>query len=304
MGRAPVGPNRRKAIRRTRPLEGPLGGRTVSRFESQLQRVDPSFGRLLSDVPLLGHPPLAPDWLRCEMLERYQVLEHAPFGVGDHLLEVGSGAHAIATVPLAFRAGGSGRVVALEPRRWGSSLEILSRVALRARVRPLQGDARHLPLLSDSFDLALCVHGVRSLRSEATMVQVFREMLRVAPKILLAESLPTALNAAQRAHLEMYDLREEYFRATTGALDDLHYLPIERLGQLVANAGGKVLSSEVVVVDLPHFLAFFPRERLLTIPESAQREDLLARWDRADRLRKEHGTDHPPVAVVIAGRTG
>ncbi len=134
------------------------------------------------------------------------------------------------------------------------------------------------------------------------MVEVFREMLRVAPRIVLAESLPVALNGAQRAHLEMYNLRQECFEATTGARDDLHYPSIERLGQVVGRAGGDLLSSEVVKVDLPHFLAYFPRDLLLAIPDAKQREGLVSRWDRADRLRSEHGTDHPPVAVVIAGR--
>ena len=275
----------------------------MSRFETQLQRVDPGFAQVLQEVPLLDNPPLAPDWLRCEMLERYQVLQHAPVDIGSTVLEVGSGGHGIATVPLAFRTGETGRVLALERERWGMFREIVTNAGYRDRVRPVKGDARQLPLAPTTVDLALCVHGIRSLRSEKIMVEVFREMLRVAPKIFLAESLPVAVSDAQRAHLEMYDLRQEFFEATTGERDDLHYLAAERLGQLVAEAGGVVLASQVVEVDLPHALAYFPRDLLKSVKDPKSREELLARWDRAEQLRRVHGTDHPPVGVIVAARS-
>ena len=275
----------------------------MSRFDVQLKRVDSAFARVLQEVPLFDNPPLAADWLRCEMLERYQVLQHAPVATGSTVLEVGSGGHGIATVPLAFRTGETGRVIALERERWGMFREILTQAGYRDRVRPVKGDARQLPLASTSVDIALCVHGIRSLRSEPIMVEVFREMLRVAPKIFLAESLPVAVNDAQRAHLEMYDLRQEFFEATTGQRDDLHYLTAERLGRLLGEAGGVVLSSEVVEVDLPHALAYFPRDLLKNAADPKRREELLARWDRAEQLLRVHGTDHPPVGVILAARS-
>ncbi len=280
------------------------GGRTVGRFESQLSEVDPGFATLLARVPPQDTPPLPADWLRCEMLERFQVLRGVPVPEGGRVLEVGAGGHALTTVPLAFRVGARGRVVAAERARWGIFRQVVNAVRLGARVVPVACDARRLPFASDSFDLAACVHAVRSLRSESGMLAIFREMLRVAPGIVLAESLPEARSDAQRAHLAMYDLREDLFAATGGAPDDLHYLPMDRLVRLAERAGASVVEARVLDIDLPHALAYIPREYFDQIPGPAQREEMLRRWERADELRRRYGTDHPPVGRVLAVRPG
>lgn len=274
----------------------------MDRFETQLSKVDPGFADLLRKVPPQDSPPLTPDWLRCEMLERFQVLQHAAVEKGTKVLEVGAGAHAIATVPLAYLVGARGQVVAVERERWTHFHKVVAATAVGNQVLPLACDASHLPLPSNSFDLAACVHGIRSLESEATMVETFREMLRVAPRIFLAESLPVARNEAQRAHLAMYNLREEIFEEVSGAPDDLRYLPLDQLVKLVERAGGSVVESQVLEVDLPHTLAYLSREYVERIQDHGKREDLLRRWDEADQLRRQHGTDHPPVGIIIAGR--
>ena len=46
------------------------------------------------------------------------MLQHLGVIPGTTVLEVGSGAHAIATVALAHSIGGSGRVIAVERARW------------------------------------------------------------------------------------------------------------------------------------------------------------------------------------------
>lgn len=134
-------------------------------------------------------------------------------------------------------------------------------------------------------------------------MQVIREMLRVSPRVFLAESLPIARTSAQRAHLAMYDLREEVFAATTGSRDDLHYSPLDGLASLVERAGGVVVNTEVLDVDLPHFLAYFPRALVEGIPAGVLREDLLRRWDAANAMREKYGEDHPPVGIVTARRS-
>ncbi len=161
-------------------------------------------------------------------------------------------------------------------------------------------DARRLPFPSETFNLAACVHGVRSLRSEAIMVEVFREMLRVAPCLFLAESLPVARNKAQLAHLEMYNLREEIFEQVLGHKDDLHYKPLEGLVDLLKEAGGTVVESRVLDTGLPHFLAFLPREYVERIQDDTVRMDLLNRWEKANWLLERHGAEHPPVGILVA----
>lgn len=274
----------------------------MDRFETQLSKVDPGFAAVLRKVPLQVSPPLPPDWLRCEMLERFQVLQYAGVEKGAKVLEVGSGAHAIATVALAYLVGAQGQVVAVEKERWTHFHKVVSAAAVENRVLALACDARHLPLPSDSLDLATCVHAIRSLKSEATMVEIFREMLRVAPRVFLAESLPIARNDAQRAHLAMYNLRAEIFEATLGAPDDLQYPSLEHLKQLVERAGGSVVESRVLEVDLPHALAYLPREYVERTEDPRKREYLLRRWDEADQLLRKYGTDHPPVGMIVAVR--
>lgn len=278
----------------------------MERYESHLDQADPGFQEVVRKVPFQGQPPLPPDWLRAEMLERFTVLHRAPIVEGAKVLEVGAGGHAITTVPLAYMVGQSGRVVAVERERWTYFHDLIAATGMEGRVLPVACDARWLPFRPDSFDLGVCVHAIRSLRSEAAMVDIFREMMRVSPSIFLAESLPIARTEAQRAHLAMYDLREEVFQATSGAQDDLHYLPLERLVQLAVRAGGSILESAVIELDLPHALAYFPREYVLRVPDGRKRDEMLGRWDAADQLRRRHGTDHPPAGLVIAKspRTG
>ena len=274
--------------------------RTDRRFASQLRRVEPAFRALVSRIPLQASSPLPPDWLRCEMLERYLLLRHAPLGSVRTVLEVGAGGHAISTVPLAHLVGANGRVLAAERRRWSQFGEVTRASGLAERIRPVACDARRLPVREGALDLAACVHGLRSLPNDETATEVFREMLRAARRVFLAESLPIALTAAQHAHLTMYNLREEVFRATTGRLDDVHYRPLEAIATLVEAAGGVVETSLTFDVDLPHALAYFPRELAESVPNPLDRTSLAARWDEAAVALSRFGEDHPPVGVVVA----
>lgn len=275
----------------------------MDRFEHQLRAAEPAFARLIERVPLENNAPLPPNWLRCEMLERHQVLGHVDIQRSSTVLEVGSGPHAITTVPLAFELGAPGRVIAAERARWSQFHRIVSATGMQDRIRAIACDGRRLPMRDDSADLSVCLHGIRSMGSEDGIIQVIREMLRVAPRVLVGESLPIGETDAQRAHLEMYALREEVFLATGGRPDDLRYLPLERLVHLVERAGGRVRTAAILKVDLPHALAYFPRELVESIPDRIVREDLLRRWDLARANLRREGEDHPPVGLVEADRT-
>jgi hypothetical protein len=236
------------------------------------------------------------------MLERHRVLQRAKIRPGSTVLEVGAGPHAISTVPIAFELGESGRVIATERARWTRFRSIVAKCDVTGQVRAISCDARRLPLRDDSIDLAVCIHGLRSLRTEENIVRVFREMFRVAPKVFVAESLPVARTDAQRAHLAMYNLREPVLEATTGHRDDIPYLPLDRVCLLVARAGGKVEEAKMEDVDLPHALAYFPRTLVESIPMKEVRDRLLLRWDEANAQLQRYGEDHPPVGMVSARR--
>jgi len=205
---------------------------------------------------------------------------------------VGCGAHAITAVPLAYLVGKTGRIVAVDISRWHFFEEITSSAGLRHRIIPSKVDARELPFPFKSFDLAVLVHDVRSLKSEKTMIKVFIEMLRVAERVFIAETLPIAKNQAQEAHLEMYNLREEIFEALFGEKDDLHYLPLERLKELLEKAGGRIIESGVFEPNLPHYLAYIPREYVEQIKNEKKCVGLLERWDKAYEKWKREQSIH------------
>ncbi|WP_456366936.1 class I SAM-dependent methyltransferase [Thermococcus sp.] len=258
---------------------------------------------VLSKIPPRDEFPLPPNWLHIEMVERFRVLQLAPIREGMNVLEIGCGAHALTTVPLAYLVGETGRVVAVDKSRWSFFEEITSVTGVKHRIIPLKLDARELPFPFKTFDLALLVHGVRSLKNEGTMVRVISEMLRVSERVFIAESLPVATNEMQKAHLKLYNLREEIFEALFGEKDDLHYPTLGKLMELVERAGGMVTESGTFEPGLPHYLAYIPREYVEGIKNKKRRVDLLRRWDAAYEKWKK-GAEHPPVGWLLTEKEG
>lgn len=268
----------------------------------KLKEIDSEFAKIIGYIPPKNESYLPPDWLHLEIIERYEILSHANIEKGMNVLEIGAGAHAIATVPLAYMVGDSGCVKAVERERWGGFDEIIKAAGLKERVIPLSCDATSLPFPFQCFDIAVSIHGIRSMHNEKIIVKIIKEMLRVSPRIFIAESLPIAKTKAQEAHLEMYNLREEIFEAFTGIKDDIHYFPLKKLVEFVQKAGGKVIESKVLDVDLPHYLAFIPKEYIEKIQDKKKREGLVRRWQVAYEKLKKHGEEHPPVGMISAVR--
>lgn len=271
------------------------------RLMASLNSLDPGLAGVVRRLPPREEPPpLPPYWLHLEVVERHNVLSEAEISGGTAVLEVGSGPHGIATVALAHLVGEAGRVIAAELARWNHFDEVLRACGLWERVRPVACDARHLPLHADSLDLAVMVHGIRNLHDRETMVSILQEMLRVAPRVFVAESLPVAGTKAQESHLQMYNLREEVFEARLGLKDDIHYLPLDELESLVTSAGGHIAHSRSIDIGQPHFLAYIPREYVENIKHRRKRRRLLDRWDRAYEMLMRYGEAHPPVGTVLA----
>ncbi len=270
----------------------------------ELKNVEEEFARILMRIPRRNDPPQEPSayWLHLQIIERYCVLEYAHIVPGSTVVEIGCGSHAITTVPLAYKVEETGRVCAVDISRWGEFDRILQAATLRRRVMPLWCDATQLPVKSESFDLAVSIHGVRSIRNEDTIVSIFKEMLRVSPHLFVAASLPIAKTRAQKAHLEMYNLREEIFEALSGRKDDIHYFSLEKLTEFVVHAGGTITETNTVDTGLPHHLAVLPREFVEKIKDEEKKECLLERWEIAfDNLLK-YGEEQPPVGIIEAVR--
>lgn len=276
--------------------------------------MDPSLREILTRMPKYQPDKrLPPDWYCWQILERYTVLKHAGLVTGSNVLEVGCGPQAIATIPIALLVGETGRVVALDRGRWGLSRsgkmgndfwELIAESGLQNRVIPLQEDARNLPFPYSCFDLVVCIHGIRSFENREATVKAVKEMLRVSKgRIFLAESSPIARNMAQKAHLSMYNLRNPAFLAvgwTTAG--DIPYFSQEELKEIVKEAGAARIHVQLVDVNMPHHLAWFPPEIIQKIKDKKTREDLEQKWNKAKRMLDEHGEEHPPVITINAWR--
>lgn len=277
-----------------------------------LKRVDPSLRRILKRIPTYQPDKrLPPDWFYWQIVERYAILKHARLVSGSNVLEVGCGPQAIATIPLALLVGETGRVVALDRGRWGLNRsgkmgddfwELMDVSSLQNRVIPLQEDARNLPFPYSCFDLTVCIHGIRSFENREATVKAVKEMLRVSKgRIFLAESSPIARNMAQKAHLTMYNLRSPTFVAvgwTTAG--DIPYFSQEELERIVKEAGAARIEMQLIEVNMPHHLAWFPPEIIEKIKDRKIREDLKQKWKKAKKMLDKYGEEHPPVIVINA----
>jgi hypothetical protein len=164
----------------------------------------------------------------------------------------------------------------------------------------LKLDASELPFPYRLFDLGVILHGIRSLGTNKAIIQVLRELLRVSRKIIIAESLPIAKTEAQKAHLDMYNLREPVFEAVFGKKDDYHYRTEKELIHLMKSSGAINIQSNVIEFDLPHHLAYFPKEIILKIENEAIKEKYLRLWNDCFTRIQEVGESHPPVCIISA----
>jgi hypothetical protein len=268
-------------------------------LEIHLQSVEPEFADILRKIPPREEPLPTPYWLHLEMIERYHVLRIIKIR-GTRNLEIGCGAHALTTVPLAYMMGSQGLLLATDIGRWTYFHSIVHAAGLQDRIHPFQCTALALPLSSQSVDSAVLIHGVRSLGDQSIMIHIFGEMLRVSSTLCVAETLPIAHTRAQKAHLDMYNLREDLFQELSKRKDDVHYLPLNNLCDLLEKAGGTLTTVRTLQVNLPHFLAYFPREEMLKIENREKRRTLLEKWDRAYENLLRYGEEHPPVGIVTA----
>lgn len=268
-------------------------------LEQELKQVEEGFAEIVKKIPPRNEPqPLTPYWLHLQIIERYYVLRTAHIKQGQSVIEIGCGPYAIATVPLAYMVG-DGRVCAVDKGRW-KGFDSTLQAASVSNVMPVECDATQLPFPSASFDTAVSIHAVRSFRNEDTIVSIFREMLRVSSRIFIAATVPIAKTKAQKAHIEMYNLREEIFEAVTGKKDDIHYFQLSKLVEFVKRANGSIIAAEILNVNLPHHLAFLPKEYVEKIKDDKKREDLLERREKAYQNILKYGEEHPPVGIIEA----
>jgi ubiquinone/menaquinone biosynthesis C-methylase UbiE len=274
-------------------------------IDEALSEVQPELNTVLKSMGTYRpHPRLPPDWFQWQAVERQTVLKYAEIPTGANVLEIGCGGQAIATIPLAVSVGKNGRVIAVDKGRWHDFWKLLEASGLKNRVIPLQEDARKLPFPYSCFDLAACIHGIRSFDDHRAILDAVKEMLRTTKeRIFLAESSPIARNKAQEAHLMMYNLRRPTFLALGkeySTAGDIPYLSQEELVNIVEHAGAARIETEIVDLNMPHHLAWFPLEMIEKIKDQNIKENLKRKWKKAVKMLDECGEEHPPVIVINA----
>nr|ADQ54407.1 putative menaquione biosynthesis methyltransferase [uncultured marine crenarchaeote E37-7F] len=279
-----------------------MSGCILKSYGEILKDLDPKVRNILDKIPKKGFQRLPSEWLHWQILERFKILEYAQILEGSNILEIGCGSHAMATIPLAALVGEKGSVVALDLGRWGNFCEYLMQSGLSLRVLPIQVDARETSFPCSCFDLVTCIHGVRSFDSRESVVKAVKEMLRVTKnRIFIVESSPFVKTKAQKAHIAMYNLRHPTFTALgRGHLGDLHYFTPEELQNIVLEAGASKVGLQIVDVDMPHHLAYFPFDEIKQIKNHIIREDLERKWRAALEMLDTYGEEHPPVIVITA----
>jgi ubiquinone/menaquinone biosynthesis C-methylase UbiE len=230
------------------------------------------------------------------------ILKYAKIKSGANILEIGCGPQAIATIPLASLVGEKGRVVALDRGRWGDFCKLIGKSRVANRVIPIQEDARKLPFHDSSFELTVCIHGIRSFENRKACVETIEEMLRVTKdRIFIAESSPITRNMAQKAHIMMYNLRRRVFLAIGHPeAGDIPYFSQNELVEIVKEAGAMKTKTKLVEVKMPHHLAWFPPELFDRVKDEVKRESLREEYVKGEKMLEEHGEEHPPVIVIDA----
>jgi len=264
----------------------------------RLQLVDEQFREIIKQIPPQDNSAPHPYWVHSELIERYLVLKNINIRKGMKVLDIGCGADALTSIALAYFVGKEGTVVAVDRARWSRFEKMVSYVQYQDRIIPLKLDASELPIPYRAFDLADIIHGIRSMGEDDEIKGVLKELLRVSSRVTIAESLPIAKNPAQQAHLDMYNLREPVFEAAFGKKDDFHYRTEMELVKIMESSGAKNIKSKVIEFDLPHYLAFFPKEIMMKIEDEKLQKVYLQKWKRAYAQLQEVGESHPPVCII------
>jgi hypothetical protein len=103
--------------------------------------------------------------------------------------------------------------------------------------------------------------------------------------------------------MTMYNLRSPMFLALGkdySTAGDIPYLSQEELVNIVKKAGATRVETQLVDVNIPHHLAWFPLDMIEKIKDKKTRENLKEKWEKAVKMLDKYGEEHPPVIVINA----
>jgi len=265
-------------------LEGFIS--TFGRFEAALRQLFEEFGVTWRDV--YSNSDVGEERLRlAEILSMNSNDIVLDVGCGRGFFTVAAAGHAKAVVGLDLM-NGLGRV-----GWWKRFRGTMGEFNLNRKVIGVRASAADMPFKDEAFSVVACVHAMRNFSDVETIQKGFSEMKRVTKKaghMFVVETLPTARNQAQEAHLRMFQCKVKYARG------ELPYLTEEQITALLQKAGLRRLECKVLDFNLsvaPPF--FFLNTSTLPL---AQRKEAEEEYNGAVEAIRRWGEASPPTLLV------
>ena len=260
----------------------------MSKFEQVLRQLFCEFGVTWNDV-----------YQNSDVgKERLKLADRMDIDQDDVVLDVGCG-RGFFTIAAAHKAkfvtsldlmNGLGR------KGWWQRFKLTMRkLQLSDRVAGAKGNAATMPFRDETFDVSSSVHAIRNFQDVTTIQGAFKEMKRVTKKgrrVIVVETLPSARNKAQEAHLKMFHCKVKYSQG------ELSYLTEEELTDLLKGVGlriSKIKKTDFSLSVAPPYFLF----NTASVPEE-QRADAVREYNEAVEAIKKYGETSPPTLIAEA----
>jgi len=260
----------------------------IDKYEAALRQLFQEFGVSWKDV-----------YLNSDVgKERLALAKKMQIAADDNVLDVGCGRgyftaatalHCKSVVGLDLM-NGFGR------RGWWQKFKLAMReLYLYKRVIGVKGNVIKMPFRDETFSVTVSVHAIRNFLDVKIIQDAFKEMKRVTQKggrVIVVESLPSATNKAQEAHLKMFSCKVKY----TGG--DMSFFTKGQLTSLLENAGLQKFSLKTFNFNLSAAPPFFFLNTS-TLPEE-QRAEAAREYNEAVEAVRRWGEASPPALFVEA----
>lgn len=230
--------------------------------------------------------------------ERLVLADKMEIDQNDSVLDVGCG-RGFFTIAAAYRAKS---VVGLDLMNglgrkgwWQRFNRTMQKLQLNHKVVGVKGNSAIMPFKNEAFSMASSVHAIRNFQDLETIRNTFKEMKRVTKKggrVIVVETLPSAKNNTQEAHIKMFNCKVKYSRG------ELPYLTERELRNLLESVGLRISKIKAFDFNLsvapPYFFL-----NISTLPEE-QRAEAAREYDEAVEAVRKHGETSPPTLVADA----
>jgi len=260
----------------------------IGKYEAVLRQLFLEFGVSWKDV-----------YLNSDVgKERLKLAEKMRIAADDNVLDVGCGRGYFTAA--AARHGKS--VVGLDlmnglgRRGWWQKFKLIMReLHLHTKIVGVKGNVVTMPFRDETFSVTASVHAIRNFLDTKIIQGAFKEMKRVTKnggRVFVVESLLSATNKAQEAHLKMFNCKVKYTRG------ELPFFTEGELANLLENAGLRRFHTKTFDFNLSAAPPFFFLNTS-TLPEE-RRAEAEREYNEAVESVRKWGEASPPALFVEA----